>query len=223
MDSRTRILEAASRLFAQQGFAGVSLQTIAERVGMTKPSLLYHFPSKERLREEVLTELFGHWATRIPSLLRAVTTGEGQFEALMDELTSFFREDPDRARLLVREIMDRPEEMRASIASSLGPLVSLIADTMRKGQRSGLLREDVDPEAYVLNAIGVAIASVVASPVVGPIVGTDGTEATPRLERELKRIAHSSLFSEPEARAPKRRQSGRMRRALSEHEPDRSR
>jgi len=214
MDSRTKILEAAARLFARQGFAGVSIQAIAEQVGITKPSLLYHFPSKEQLREQVLVELFSHWATRLPNLLRAVTTGEGQFEALMDELTSFFHEDPDRARLVIREIMDRPDEMRASIASSLGPLVSLVADTMRKGQRSGLLRDDVDPEAYVLNAIGVAMASVVAAPVVGPIVGPDGKGAPSRLDRELRRIAHSSLFSEPARGAPKRRPAGRQRASV---------
>lgn len=211
MDSRSKILETAARLFARQGFSGVSLQSIAERVGMTKPSLLYHFPSKEQLREEVLRDLFGHWATRLPNLLRAVATGEGQFEALMDELTSFFREDPDRARLLVREIMDRPEEMRASIASSLGPLVNLVADTMRKGQRSGLLRDDVDPEAYVLNAIGAAMASVVAASVVEPIAGSERESAVARLEKEMRRIARTSLFSDPDGGAPRRRSVGRTR------------
>jgi AcrR family transcriptional regulator len=209
VDNRSKILEAAARLFARQGFSGVSLQAIAERVGITKPSLLYYFPSKEDLREKVLVELFGHWATRLPNLLRAVTTGEGQFEALMDELTGFFREDPDRARLLIREIMDRPEEMRASISASLGPLVTLVADTMRKGQRSGLLRDDVDPEAYVLNAIGNAMASVVAASVVEPIIGADGESAVGRLERELRRAAHSSLFSDPVRGDPPRRPSGR--------------
>jgi TetR/AcrR family transcriptional regulator len=201
VDSRSKILETAARLFADQGFSGVSLQAIADRVGITKPSLLYHFASKDKLREEVLVDLFAHWTTRLPSLLRAVTTGEGQFDALMDELTAFFREDPDRARLIIREIMDRPAEMRASIASSLGPLVTLVADTMRKGQRSGLLREDVDAEAYVLNAIGSSMASVVAASVVGPIVGTDGN-GSPRLDRELRRIARTSLFSDDKRDEP---------------------
>jgi len=211
VDNRSKILETAARLFSRQGFSGVSLQTIAEDVGITKPSLLYHFPSKEMLREQVLSELFGHWATRIPNLLRAVTTGEGQFEALMDELTAFFREDPDRARILIREILDRPEAMRASIAASLGPIVTVVADSMRKGQRSGLLRENVDPEAYVLNAIGSAMAWVVAASVVEPIVTGGGKSALSRLERELRRAAHSSLFSDPEAGVERRPSSGRAR------------
>lgn len=197
MDNRGRILETATRLFARQGFAGVSLRSIAERVGITKPSLLYHFPSKDQLREEVLGDVFEHWTTRLPNLLRAVTSGTGQFEALMDELVAFFREDTDRAHLLLREFMDRPEEMRKRVGASLRPLVVLVADTMRRGQAAGTLLGDVDPEAFVLHMIGSTIALVVAVPVIEVILATEGTTALDRQERELRRIAYTSLFPNP--------------------------
>lgn len=50
--SRTRILLAALPLFADRGFSAVSMQDIADTVGMTKAALYYHFTDKE--------ELFGH-------------------------------------------------------------------------------------------------------------------------------------------------------------------
>jgi TetR/AcrR family transcriptional regulator len=200
LDSRSKILEAAARLFAEQGFSAVSLREIADRVGITKPSLLYHFASKDLLREEVLTELFDHWSTRLPGLLRAVTTGEGQLEALLDELTTFFRERPDRTQLVVREILDRPAEMQRRIGGSLGPLVTLVADSMRKGQAKGLLRGGVDPEAFVLHMVGLAVSMVIAAPVVAPVLGGDQGCAG-RQEKELRRMAETSLFSESEGRA----------------------
>ena len=210
MDSRSRILRTATRLFAQQGFSGVSLQNIAERVGITKPSLLYHFPSKDRLREEVLGDAFEHWATRLPGLLRAVTSGTGQFEALMDELTTFFRDDPDRTHLIVRELLDRPEETRLRLAVSLAPLVRLVADTMRKGQAVGILRPDVDPEAFVLNMICLTVSMRVAAPVIEPIITSDDESPLARLERELRRMAFTSIFTDP-TRAP----AGRVPAALA--------
>jgi len=210
VDNRSRILEAATRLFAQQGFAGVSLRSIAERVGISKPSLLYHFPSKDRLREEVLGGVFDHWARRLPGLLRAVTSGEDQFEALMTELTSFFREDPDTTQLILRELLDRPEEMRSRLAASMRPLVMLVADAMRKGQAVGTLRADVDPEAFVLHMIGSTVATLVAAPVIAPIVETDGESVLDRQERELRRMAFTSLFPDP-LRAPSMRTAGRVR------------
>jgi AcrR family transcriptional regulator len=47
--TRERILEAALDLFSEQGFDKTSLRQVAERVGVTKAGLYYHFPSKEDL------------------------------------------------------------------------------------------------------------------------------------------------------------------------------
>lgn len=206
MDSKSRILKLATRLFARQGFAGASLRSIAEGVGITKPSLLYHFPSKDHLREEVLSEVFDHWARRLPSLVRAVTSGSGQSDALMNELVAFFREDTDRAHLLLREIIDRPEEMRRRIGESLAPLVTLVAETIRKGQALGVVQAEVDPEAFVVHMIGLTIVHMVAAPVVEPVVQSSDESASDRLQRELYRVANTSLFCAPARAVKPRRQ-----------------
>lgn len=51
---RGLILDAAIELFGEVGFRGTSLRDIATRAGLTHPGLLYHFPSKEHLLQEVL-------------------------------------------------------------------------------------------------------------------------------------------------------------------------
>lgn len=164
---------------------------------MSKPSLLYHFASKDKLREEVLGDVFDHWTTRLPNLLRAVTSGPGQFDALMDELTSFFTEDRDRAHLLLRELLDRPEEMKRKIAGSLQPLVTLVADSIRKGQAAGIVRPDVDAESFVLHMLGLTISMVVSLPTIESFSDASAPTALARQERELRRIAFTSLFSNP--------------------------
>lgn len=45
-DTRTQILRVALQAFAKRGFHGTSVRDIAERVGVTKTAVLYHFPSK---------------------------------------------------------------------------------------------------------------------------------------------------------------------------------
>jgi AcrR family transcriptional regulator len=47
--TRRRILEAAAEVFAEHGYAGASMRDIAERLGITKAALYYHFASKEDL------------------------------------------------------------------------------------------------------------------------------------------------------------------------------
>jgi AcrR family transcriptional regulator len=53
---RDEILEAAGRLFAEQGYAGTSTAEIAEAVGLTQPAIFYYFTSKEELLRELMTE-----------------------------------------------------------------------------------------------------------------------------------------------------------------------
>lgn len=53
-EKRAEIVEAAMQLFAEDGYQGTSLRDIAERVGITHPGLLHHFPTKKDLLSAVL-------------------------------------------------------------------------------------------------------------------------------------------------------------------------
>jgi AcrR family transcriptional regulator len=52
-DTRSRIQETALELFIEQGFTATSLQQIADRIGVTKAALYYHFPSKAELARSI--------------------------------------------------------------------------------------------------------------------------------------------------------------------------
>jgi AcrR family transcriptional regulator len=54
--ARQRVLEAALRALAVNGYQGSSLASIATAAGMTTAGLLHHFPSKEQLLIAVLVE-----------------------------------------------------------------------------------------------------------------------------------------------------------------------
>jgi AcrR family transcriptional regulator len=63
-DTRTEILDVAAEMFSERGYEATSLREIAERLGITKAALYYHFRSKEDIMRalvepmgEVLTEL----------------------------------------------------------------------------------------------------------------------------------------------------------------------
>ena len=65
--TRERILDVASRLFVERGYAATSVRDIAAELGISNPSLYHHFASKERLLEELLAEP----RERIAAALRA--------------------------------------------------------------------------------------------------------------------------------------------------------
>ena len=195
---RGDILAVATRLFADRGFDGTSLQAIADRVGVRKPSVLYHFRSKEILREKVLQRLLAHWRDALPRLLKAGTSGEDRFLGIVGEVVRFFSADPSRARLLLREALDRPAFMREVFTDFFAPLMGLVADSIKRGQREGLVLANVDAEAYVLHIFQLVVGSIGTVSVTDGVLGGDAREALDRCTREVVRMARSSLFR-PEA------------------------
>jgi AcrR family transcriptional regulator len=191
LDVRTQILTTATRLFARRGFDGTSLSAIADEVGIRKPSLLYHFPSKDALRKSVLDELSRHWGEVLPRVLSTISSGHGRFDALARELIHFFEADPDRARLVIRELMDRPDEMKAQLTEAVAPFIALLTDYIERGKKEGLVRPDVDPAKYLVHVITLVLTGMAARPVLSTLAG-DGDDES--FDEELLRIARTSLF-----------------------------
>jgi len=190
-DARTTIVSAATQLFAARGFDGTAVQDVADAVGVTKPAILHHFPSKEHLRRAVLDGIVAHWNQTLPRLLLAATASQGRFDAVFGELHRFFAADPDRARVVVRELLDRPAEMKKVLRGPLRQWLRAIADYIRAGQEAGHHFADVDPEAYVVHTLQFVISAAAAGSVLTSALENGGHE---RYDRELARIARASLF-----------------------------
>lgn len=194
-DMARRILETATELFAARGFEATSLQTIADHVGLRKASLLYHFNSKEALRQAVLEDLLGRWNEVLPDLLKAATTGPHRYETTVREVLGFFADQPARARLLVREVLDHPDQMQSIIQSYFGPWIQLVSEYIRRGQKEGSVYPELDPEAYVVQVIHLILATVAMRD-----VETALTPEGARISRhdrqldEMIRLARAGLF-----------------------------
>ena len=61
-DSAQRVLEAALELFNQHGYDGTSLQLIADRLGVTKAAIYYHFRTKNEILGALVRPAFQHLA-----------------------------------------------------------------------------------------------------------------------------------------------------------------
>lgn len=211
-DVSKQILEHATRLFAARGFVGASLRDIAKAVGIRKPSLLYHYPSKDELRRSVLEQMLAHWNETVPRLLKAATSGHEQFEAVTTETVNFFVADPDRARLLLREMLDRPEQMQPLVEAHVQPWTKIMSDYIHKGRQQGRVHANIDPEVYVAHMINLVVCGVAMQDTFAALAPGGGrrddnesdeaaaarkSEATRRHVQELLRVARAALFIDP--------------------------
>jgi TetR/AcrR family transcriptional regulator len=197
MDVKSKILIEAVRLFGEKGYEGTSLQSIADAVGVRKQSLFHHFKSKAELRQAVLTDLFVHWQQKPPNLLADASSGYKRFTATMEALVKFLIEDTGRAQFALREMLDRPVESRKLLAEELHPWTTMLTNYIQMGKDTGVIRPDVNPEAYPILIMMMATSAVAIGSVASAMTDTE-TESSiePRI-KELVRIAGNSLFNEP--------------------------
>lgn len=193
-DVKEKITRTAIHLFGARGVDATPLQMIADEVGISKQAVLYHFPSKEALHDHVTSVLLDHWERELPGLLSTKKRGEDRFASILRAAIAFFVEDVDRARVTIREMLDRPEELRTQMHKRLRPWTMLIGEYIRMGQSNGVIRSDVRPESYITQVMMMALGTVVIGDVVTALVGSDEGNSLDDRVSELIRIAQSALY-----------------------------
>jgi AcrR family transcriptional regulator len=129
-----RILDAAEECIRAYGFAGASVRAIAERAGVSKSLVLYHFQSKEHLYVQVQTRVYERLATSIRNAVAqrggsVVERGLIALDALFHELRT--RNDLAAQTLLGARALSS-EALRSDVDALRRNLRQLLLDTMRE-------------------------------------------------------------------------------------------
>lgn len=116
------ILEAGLDVFSSQGFRGATLDQIAEAAGLSKPNLLYYFPSKDAVYHALLEQLLDTW---LDPLRHMDPAGDpvGEVLGYMRRKLELARDFPRESRLFANEILQGAPRIMAEIE---GPLKQLV-------------------------------------------------------------------------------------------------
>lgn len=106
-DTRTRLLELTAELFAEIGYAAVSMREIARTAGLTPAALYHHFADKDALYEAVLEHVYRSRTQALHAVLD--TDGQSNADMLRGFVMAFagiVANDKIFSRLLHRELLD---------------------------------------------------------------------------------------------------------------------
>jgi AcrR family transcriptional regulator len=177
-----QLVLAAEREFAARGFAGTRLEDIATRVGLTRPSLLHHFPTKESIYHAVVEQL----VERLRASLVLGMTSRGTFSerlaATVGRYVDHLFENPAPAQLLMRELQDAKGPGEELIREQVVPLLELVESFILQTGRD-LIRHDLNIRAAILDLVGAVTFYAIAGPSRQALWGTSG-----HTERDRKRL-----------------------------------
>jgi AcrR family transcriptional regulator len=169
--TREAIIDEALRQASRIGLETLSLAPLADRLNLSKSGLFAHFKSKEALQLEIFNEAVDRFKRQVAIKARADGSSETRLRALFDAYLTWIRgTDADGGCLfmtMTQEYDDRPGEIRDRLIESQLAWRALLAGLVREGMSDGSFGPDADPEQFVFEFTGAALAFQHSSKLMG--------------------------------------------------------
>ncbi len=151
--TRARLLEAATRVYARRGFDGATLDEVAAEAGFTKGAVYSHFGSKEKLLMALSEDQRAAQLTEQLMLFDRERTGRERPLAGAARWMEILREEPERFRLFVELWVraQRDERLRGHLADGVEELREMLAGFAAAGAADAGLEADAEAERQAAN------------------------------------------------------------------------
>ncbi|MEU9454180.1 TetR/AcrR family transcriptional regulator [Streptomyces sp. NPDC048277] len=150
--SRRTLVQTTIELLAREGYRAASIVRIQEASGLSRGLVGYHFGSKLKLMEAVVTEMRRVFVeeTEGEDDARALT-GAQRIVGFFDSYFTRLARNPDPARamlvLAVESVANAPE-LRPRVREAYAGVREGLADRLRAGVADGSVRPNLDPDAH---------------------------------------------------------------------------
>lgn len=162
--TRTLILNEAVALASQVGLEGLSIGTLAGRLGLSKSGLFAHFGSKEDLQLQTLKQAQALFLEQVLSPALKQPRGLPRLEALSSNWLAWIESNddiPGGCLILAASIEydDRPGSVRDLLVAGQRELRGAIAKAIRLAIDEGHLKPDTDPWQLTFDLFGIVLAT----------------------------------------------------------------
>lgn len=157
--TKTKVIEAARRLFALYGYDGVSTRMLASEVGISVSTLNYHIGSKADIYVEIFKEAFLEESQLVSDYFETIDPATFESSIAFRDLLLRFVNDhielmagyPEGARLWIQRWLAPPDSKTAQMEVDFGGyLYKMIRNVLREGEGVGLLTKPFNMRYFLL-------------------------------------------------------------------------
>lgn len=194
LSTREAIIVEARRCFAEHGYEGTSLNEIAEAVGIRRPSLLHHFPSKEAIYSEVFTISLAEWSLRVEDAVDRGLEGWQKVDLVITTGFRFFMENPEFVRIISREALDDGANLGIDLGAALRPFLQRAMGWFEHEIAEGRFRR-VDTEQLLITGYSIMFGYFSEAPFLASLLGRDpmSPEALEARLQHVRNLFHVAL------------------------------
>jgi len=153
-DKRQRILDAAVRVFAEEGFYNSKVSQIAEAAGVADGTIYLYFKSKD----DLLISLFEDRMDSVNAQLRETLSRPGTaLDRLRQVVALHFQlveENPAMAEVICVELRQSSKFIKEYANPKFAEYLRILAGCISDGQAQGQLRSDVEPQLVARSLFG---------------------------------------------------------------------
>ena len=160
--TQQKILDTASSVFAEKGFAGARVDEIARRAQVNKAMLYYHVGNKQALYNAVLARNFDRVEEALTDALGKGGTAIERIEAMITGFARSLKFLPDHPRIVLREFASAGSNLQRDVLESMMRIMKTVRKLLAEGVRSGELRPTDPVMTHLALVGGVLILNAVA-------------------------------------------------------------
>src|SRR5579871_1990207 len=143
---KANIIAVASAEFAERGFAGARIDTIAEQTLTSKRMIYYHFTDKDGLYRAVLTHAYSGIRAAEAQLQLDQMPPLTALRRLVETTFDYHADHPEFVRLIMDEnIRLGVQIQKSSPTGTTSSAIARVRDLLERGRKSGEIRAGIDP------------------------------------------------------------------------------
>jgi len=189
LDTKGKILEAAKEVFAKKGYAGARMQAIADKAGMNKGLLHYHFKTKDALFEKIFDEMLSKFIPELNFIFESDLPLFEKIETFVNNYMSILIKHPYLPAFVLHELNQHQDKFMDKILNTgKRPNPMKLMMQIQLETQLGKIRP-INPMNLVMNVISMCVFPFIGKPIFQTVLKVSEKDFLMLMEIRKKEIS----------------------------------